>query len=65
MQTVRNIGGIAYFVLLNICSFLLYLQDMVLDILNLILNFEFRITFQEYKLQWSICFLMSQLKGSW
>ena len=61
----HKIGNIAYFVFPYVCSFLLYLQHVML--VNAILNISGynRITFKGYRLHWSSSFLMRQLKRSW
>ena len=64
MYKIGNIGIIANFVLPYICSFLPYLQHMMLVNMQLDISGYNRITFQGCRLHWYSSFLMAQ-NGSW
>ena len=62
---IANIGIIANFVSPHICSFLLYLQYIMLVNIKLDICGYKLIRFQGCRLHWSDLFLMAQLKRSW
>ena len=53
---IGNIGIIANFVFLDICSFLLYLHYMVLINVKLDINGSKRITFEDYEIYFLVHF---------
>ena len=65
MHKIANIAIIVNFVLRYICSFLLYLQHMVLVNMKIDISGFNSITFQGCRLRWSSYFLMVKVKQSW
>ena len=63
MHKIGNFSIIANFVFPFVCSFLLYLYHMI--IVNVKLDVDMRIIFQDCRLHWSSSFSMAQLKRSW
>ena len=62
---IGNVGIIANFVLSCICSFLLYLHQLILINWKLEIKEHMRIIFQGCMFYWTCWFLIAKLKQSW
>ena len=65
LHKIGNVGIIANFVFPYVCSFLLYLHQLILINWKLEIKEHMRITFHSCMLYWTSWFLMAELKQSW